>query len=1117
MKVFLFLHAVCLLLLLSCTQERPTIGVERLFTALPDNYTDLTFENKLVDEAQFNVYKYRNYYNGGGVAIGDLNNDGLPDVYMSANQESNKLFLNEGEFQFKDITRSAGVSGTHNWSTGVCMVDINGDRWLDIYVCNSGNIAGDNRANELFLNQGATEDGVPRFEEVAAEYGADDRGFSTHAAFFDFDRDGDLDLYVLNNAFRAINSFDLSNNLRHERDATGGDRFYRNDAGTFVDISAEAGIYGSVIGFGLGVSVSDLNNDGWLDIYVANDFFERDYIYLNNRNGGFDEKLEDMIRHTSMSSMGADIADLNNDGFMDICATDMLPEDDQRLKTTFTFDVFESNQKMLDWGYYHQLSQNVLQLNRGFDSQRNVSFSEIGLLAGVAKTDWSWGANIVDLDNDGLKDIFVANGVFRDVTDQDYLMEMMQAENIREILRGDGVDFSELIKRLPSTKLRNYAFRNTGDLIFSNQAAEWGLDTLSFSSGVAYGDLDGDGDNDLVINNVNHPSFVYRNEADSLTDNHYLKVKLVGQEQNSFAIGAKVTLKCDGERILVQEQIPMRGFQSSVDYVLTFGLGEIVSVDSLIVDWPDGRRSRELNIPADQLITLDQEEGSLRRPGRSVVSTPLFRDVTERFPVQYRHVENEFNDFQREPFIPHQLSTQGPRIAKGDVNGDGLEDLYLGGAKASSGKLLQQMKSGEFKSSDGAVFEKAKISEDVDAEFFDADGDRDLDLYVVSGGNEFSTRSPGLLDRLYLNDGKGRFSQSVDALPGLYASGSCVTAGDYDRDGDLDLFVGSRSIPWKYGLTPASYLLANDGSGKFSVVTDEVAPDLAKTGMVTDAQWVDQDKDGDLDLVVVGEWMPVTLFRNTGGGLVNVTAEVALDGSNGWWNCLEVTDLNNDGHLDLVAGNLGKNSKLQASESEPVSIYLSDFDRNGVLEQILCYYKLGKSYPMALRPDLVRQLPFLEQKFPRHADYAGKQITEIFSEAQLRQATVKQAYTFATSVFYGSAEGTFRREDLPLAAQVSPTYAVLARDVDQDGTQDLLLAGNFFGVKPQLGRYDASYGVVLTTDGAGTFVPHSPMSSGLALTGEVRDMIPLSRQNEREVILVAKNNDRMQVLTVRPR
>ncbi len=1116
-KIICLLCGIILILLSSCDKKPPDILVDSMFTLLPSDYTDLEFENTLVDETDFNVFKYRNYYNGGGVAIGDVNNDGLPDVYLVANQKSNKLFLNQGDFQFREVTEQAGVAGSHTWSTGVCLVDINGDQQLDIYVCNSGNINDDNRANELFLNQGNNEDGIPTFIETAAEYGIDNPGFSTHAAFFDYDQDGDLDLYVLNNAFRAMSSFDLSKNLRNEPDQNGGDWLYRNDNGRFVDVSEKAGIFRSVITFGLGVSVCDINNDRWADIYVANDFFERDYLYINNHDGTFTEKLEEMMQHISLSSMGGDIADLNNDGLLDIFATDMLPEDDYRLKTTFNFESFEFNKKKIKWGYYHQFSQNVLQLNRGFTPEHQILFSEIGLLAGVAETDWSWGALIVDLNNDGLKDIFVSTGIFRDVTDQDYLFYLMKKENIRKILQGDRINFPELIRKIPSTKLSNYAFRNNGDLTFTNLAKEWGLDIPSFSNGVAYGDLDGDGDNDLVINNVNQPAFVYRNEADSLTDNHYLRVKLVGEGMNAFAIGSKVTLQCANRQTFVLEQVPMRGFQASVDYVLTFGLGENNLVDTLIVDWPDGTRDIKTNVAVDQVFTLYQRDARLYTQNLPINIDPIFRDISQELPLQYRHVENEFIDFQRELFIPHQLSTEGPKIAKGDINGDGWEDLYIGGAKGSAGKLLVQTVSGEFKNTNELLLQKAKISEDVGIAFFDADGDSDLDIYVVSGGNEYSKTAPALIDRLYINSGRGDFTQSVDALPRIRSSGSCVVPGDFDSDGDLDLFVGSRSIPWKYGLSPTSYLLENDGKGHFSIVTEEYAPELKNVGMVTDAEWFDYDNDKDLDLVVVGEWMPVSLFKNTGDSLINVTGKVGLEKTNGWWNCVTVDDLNGDGYVDLIAGNLGKNSKIRVSQSEPVTIYISDFDKNGLIEQILCYYKLGKSYPLPLRPDLMKQLPYLKKKFPTHAAYAGKQITDIFSAEQLNEAVVKTAGTFATTVFYGNEEGIFRIQPLPTEAQFSPVYAILARDFNADGAKDLLLAGNFYGLDVQLGRYDASYGTLLIGNSTGSFTSVSIQNSGLSLTGQVRDMISLRYRNKQEVIIFAKNDDWNQVYEITTR
>ena len=1106
---------IIIFLLLSCAEKYPPVEVNSMFTLLPSVYTGIDFENTLVDELGFNVFKYRNYYNGGGVAIGDINSDYLPDIYLVANNESNRLYINKGNMQFKDVTKDAGVAGLHKWSTGVCMVDINGDGLLDIYVCNSGNIKGDSRANELFINQGSKSGETPTFKEAAADYGIDDNGFSTHAAFFDYDNDGDLDLYVLNNAFRAISTFDLSNNLRRKRDLYGGDKLYRNDGGVFKDVSEITGIYGSVIGFGLGLMVADVNNDNWMDIYVANDFFERDYLYINNQDGTYKEQLEEMISHVSLSSMGGDIADINNDGFLDIFTTDMLPEDDYRLKTTFTYEPFEYKQKEVDWGYYHQLSQNSLQLNNGFGLSSNITFSDIGFYAGLAQTDWSWCTMIVDLNNDGLKDIFITNGMYRDVTDQDYLDFLRQDENIQKVLKGDFIDIPELIRKIPSTKLSNYAFQNSGDLTFNNQAKMWGLDKPSFSNGAAYGDLDGDGDNDLIINNVNQAAFVYRNETNNFTDNHYLKVRLFGEGMNTYAIGARVSIQCkDQQQIFVQELMPMKVFQSSVDYVLTIGLGENNIVDTLVVDWPNGTRIKLDNIQANQSINLYQKHSQPYYRKLPKEAKPLLKEITATFPVQYQHVENRFIDFHREPLMPHILSNEGPKMTAGDINGDGLDDLFIGGAKGSPGQLLIQTDSGSFISTNEQLLIEGGISEDIGSAFFDADGDGDLDLYVVSGGNEYSTRAPALLDRLYLNNGMGSFNRSTVSLPHIYASGSCVAPADFDNDGDIDLFLGSRSVPWKYGLTPTSYLLENDGVGNFHIVTDDYNPKLATVGMVTDADWIDYDNDEDLDLIIVGEWMPVTVIQNNGTYLLDVTVKAGLGGTNGWWNCVLSDDINGDGYLDLVVGNLGKNSKIWASESEPATIYIGDFDHNGLTEQIICYYKNGKSYPMGLRPDLVKQIPMLKDQFPTHADYAGTEITDVFTVEQLKNAIMKNSYTFANSIFYGNKTGIFRYQPLPTEAQFSPVYAIMSVDFNSDGWKDLLLGGNFYGVNPQRGRYDASHGIILNGDGSKGFIPMSIQESGLNVTGQVRDIISITYQQDHEAILFAKNNDKIQVYTV---
>ncbi len=1112
LKIISFSLWIVILFFCSCAKEISTIEVNSLFTLLPSEVTGIHFENKLADETKFNVFKYRNYYNGGGVAVGDINNDGLSDIYLTGNHLPNKLFLNEGNFHFRDITQVAGVFGQHKWSTGVAFVDINGDQLLDIYVCNSGNLEGDDRANELFINQGNNHNNIPVFKEAAAKYGLNNKGFSTHAAFFDYDRDGDLDMYLLNNAFRPLSTFDLSRNLRNERDQYGGDCLYRNDDGIFTDVSAYAGIYGSVIGFGLGLTVSDVNNDGWLDIYVANDFFERDYLYMNNQDGTFVENLEGVFQHTSLSSMGSDIADINNDGFMDIFTTDMLPEDDIRLKTTFTFETFTFNEKKVSWDYYHQLSQNTFQINNGYiGANQQVSFSDVGLLAGVAATDWTWGVDIVDLDNDGLKDLFMCNGIFRDVTNQDYLDYLASEDNIHRLISGEKIDFPELIEKIPSTPLSNYIFKNEGNLKFKNMAKKWDLDVPSFSNSLAYGDLDGDGDNDLVINNVNQPVFVYRNETDTQTKNHYLKIQLKGSGLNRFAIGARIKVHCAEKQLFVLEQSPMKAFQSSNDYTLTFGLGQNTYVDSLIVIWPDGQKSKLEDVPVDTIITLLQSNSVMTTNKKIEKPIQLFQEITDRFPLQHKHEENDFIDFQREPLIPHKLSTDGPKMAVGDVNGDGLDDIFIGGAKGYPGRLYIQQTGGQFISTQEPLFEQNKISEDMGAVFFDADADGYQDLYVISGGNEFSRRAPAFQDRLYINDGLGFLSLTRKSLPVFYESGSCVKPGDFDGDGDQDLFVGTRSIPWRYGQTPMSYLLQNDGQGHFSIVTQQFAPSLINLGMVTDAVWADYDNDNDLDLIVVGEWMPITILKNNNSHLINVTEASGLDQTHGWWNCVISEDINGDGFIDFVAGNIGHNTKLKATSKEPVIMYISDFDGNGTVEQILCNYQLNKNYPVILRSDLIEIMPKFKEEFPTHADYAGKAITEVFTTEQLEKATTNKANTFSSSIFYGDPSGIFIAKPLPLEAQRSPVYAIMAKDFDRDGSNDLLMAGNLYGVTPQLGRYDASYGTLLYGNALDRFI-FSPMSkSGLQVFGQVRDISVLRYQNKQDVIVFAKNDSQIQV------
>ena len=1074
-----------------------------LFESLSPSVTGVTFVNRLPEDSSFNFLSYLYYYNGGGVAVGDVNNDGLPDLYFTANIGPNHLYLNKGGYRFEDVTSRAGVADSIGWKTGVTMADVNGDGYVDIYVSGVDYLTMHGR-NVLYINNG---DGT--FTDRTKEYGLDHAGYSTQALFFDYDGDGLLDMFLLNHSTHG----DRGGAARGTGTPKGSDRLFRNDHGHFVDVSERAGVADRAGAFGLGVVASDFNLDGCPDLYVANDFQENDYLYVNNCNGTFTESVTKAMGHTSRFSMGVDAADFNNDGRPDLVVTDMLPAREDILKSsasTETWDLFTLQSRA---GYQPQYERNTLQLNRG-----NGLFSDIGFLAGVASTDWSWSPLFADLDNDGYKDLFITNGVYRRPNDLDYIAYISNEVVQASLARGMTPENAAVIRKMPQIPLPNYAFHNNGDLTFTNMAPAWGLAQPGFSNGAAYVDLNNSGALDLVVNNINATASIYRNRVRELNPaaSHYLTVQLRGARGNTAGIGSKVIAVAGGKRQLL-EQMPTRGFESSVDPRLHFGLGMATSVDSLTVVWPDRRYQVLTHVAADRIVTLEQANAAdeYHYP-KDTTYRPRFEDVTSRSGIDFTHQENDFADYTREPLIPHLLSTEGPALAVGDVNGDGLDDIYVGGAKWQPGRLYIQQPDGTFKESKQAAFQADSLQEDVDAVFFDANGDGHLDLYVVSGGNEFWGEDDALQDRLYINDGKGNFHRDKDALPRFAESGSCVVPGDFNGDGHVDLFVGRRAVARNYGLTPRSYLLENDGKGHFIDVTRDKAPALMDAGMVTSATWIDYDNDGKLDLVVVGEWMPVRVFKQESGRFVDRTQSAGFAGTEGWWNTVSAVDVNGDGRKDLLLGNLGLNSYLRASAKEPVRLSVGDFFSTGTLKQILTSFRASKSYPVATRDELLRAMPPLASKYPTYASFGASQIEDILPASELSKAKVLEAHDFASAIAMNNGNGTFSLKPLPTEAQFAPVNAFVAGDFDHDGFVDLLLGGNFFGVPPIFGRYDASYGLLLRGARNGRFVPVDAEAANLVVRGQVRRMALLRGPHGANLIAVARNNETLELLQVKP-
>ncbi|HPH37235.1 MAG TPA: VCBS repeat-containing protein [Sediminibacterium sp.] len=1100
---------------------------ETVFTPITSAETGLDFTNTLTPTPAFNLFSYMYYYNGAGVGAGDFNNDGRIDLFFAANQQANRLYLNKGQLQFVDITKAAEIPTDIAWSTGVSVVDINNDGLLDIYVCRVGNYKVLKGKNQLLVCTKIDEKGIPHYQDQAAQYGLDFSGFSTQAAFLDYDGDGDLDLFLLNHSVNHDGNYAPRKNFENTFDSLAGQKFYRNDTklnasgvtdGRFTDITRTVGINGSKIGYGLGVAVADINLDGWPDIYVGNDFHENDYLYINNQKGQFEEKGRKQLMHTSQFTMGVDIADANNDGLPEIVSMDMLPYESYMLRRSLSEDDYNIFQNKLAFGYTHQYARNNLQYNRG-----NLQFSEVGQYAGMHATDWSWASLWMDFNNDGNKDLFVSNGIPKRMNDIDYI-NFVSGEALQEKLKNNSLESKDLtlINQFPEIKIPNQFFLNKGSLNFNNISSNINNNPNSFSNGAVYADLDNDGDLDIVVNNINDPVLVYQNNTNKdSTANNYAKIELVGAKQNRLAIGAKLLVYAK-DQVYTHEQFPVHGFLSSMQVPIIVGLNQI-KPDSSILIWPDQSVQRvQLQAGKTQQIVfqsgLPKYDFAQQIKSQEKVNPSYFEDITEATRLNYQHIENPFNEFDREPLIPYMNSAEGPALAIADINGDGLEDVFIGASKTFHNAVYLQLANGKFKAIPQPALLQDSMWENADAIWADVNKDGSNDLIIASGGNEYYGEDAHLLPLLYLNDGKGNLTRKVDAFAAIYTTQSKIVADDINGDGHIDLFIAGRVEPWKYGVAPRSYLLQNDGTGMFTDVTSSYSSSLLNPGMITDAQFVDLNKDGSKDLLLSSAWGTIDVFIKSG----NKYTKQTLLNQTGWWQSLTVTDINEDGNLDIIAGNFGLNSRLKASEQEPVTMYVNDFDNNGRAEQVITYYLQGKEMPFASKIQLEKSLPVLKKKFLYAEDFAKASLDQLFDSDKLNKSLQLKATQFANIILINKGKGKFEPVEMPMNAQLSNYRVVIPfkgitkkQQLAQSTSRvnmgnNYLLLGNFGYNNIEIGRQDADFGTLLEWNQQG-----SPEASAMKMLieGEVRNAAPIRIANAQCWIL-AKNNGALQVLKI---